>query len=208
MHTSHNNTLIQYFNAGMDYDAYFSLITNLLAEGKTTGAAQYQTPEILAYAKLNVARMNRLHKTIVLNEALKEKLLSINQPQVWLVLTEGWCGDAAQILPVLHEMATVNSMVSLRLLLRDEHLPLMDAYLQNGKSRSIPKLIVVDKLSGKEIFNWGPRPAALQHIYNEMKVANATDEAVKTAIHTWYANDKTLLTQQELLNAFNGIASV
>jgi len=29
----------------------------------------------------------------------KDTIAQINKPQTWLVLTEGWCGDAAQIIP-------------------------------------------------------------------------------------------------------------
>jgi hypothetical protein len=30
---------------------------------------------------------------------------NLNKSYIWLVLTESWCGDAAQILPILNKMA-------------------------------------------------------------------------------------------------------
>ncbi|MFN4006337.1 MAG: thioredoxin family protein [Chitinophagaceae bacterium] len=181
------------------YESYRALIDSLNAEGKTTGNnPAYQTPEILEYAKLNIARMNRIDKTVTLQPAVVQALRQIATPQVWLLLTEGWCGDAAQIVPVIHAMAKENPLIDLRLFLRDENLDLMDAYLQDGKSRSIPKLIATTP-QGYEIFNWGPRPVAAQTLYSDLKSSGVTFATLAEQLHGWYAKDKTLSTQQELL---------
>lgn len=182
-------------NKSMSYQQYRSLINELLAEGKTTGTNQ--SPELFEYAKLNETRMKRVEKTAALLPETVEALSKINQTQHWFLLTEGWCGDAAQIVPVIAKMAEQNAHIQLHILLRDENLELMDLYLQNGKSRSIPKLIITDESFG-ELANWGPRPKALQEIYDEMRNNNADFEAIKYALHKWYHEDKTFHTQQEI----------
>ncbi|MBN9300112.1 MAG: thioredoxin family protein [Filimonas sp.] len=186
-----------YYNKSMTYAAYRKLIDDLFEKGETTGTVQ--SPELTDYARLNIVRMNRLDKTAVLNEATVDALKIVTQPQVWFVLTEGWCGDAAQIVPVLNLIANSNANIELRLLLRDENLDLMDHYLVSGRSRSIPRLIVVDVETDLELFNWGPRPKELQDIYSKLVEDKASFDVVKEKLHSWYAKDKTLSTQREIM---------
>lgn len=185
-----------YASKGMSYEEYRRLIDAFIIIGKST--AKKDSENLLEYSKLNVARMNRLDKTTELVLELKEVVEEINTPQTWLVLTEGWCGDAAQIVPVFDKIAKLNSNIELKFLLRDENLELMDQYLANGKSRSIPKLIVVDE-NFEELFDWGPRPKVLQEMFYHMKANAINNNTIKEEMHRWYAHDKTITTQKEIL---------
>jgi len=75
----------------------------------------------------------------------------------------------------------------------------MDQYLTGGTSRSIPKLIVIDTESMQEQFNWGPRPTVLQELYMKMRAEGMEYGAISQELHGWYAKDKTVSTQKELL---------
>ncbi len=185
-----------YFTEGMNYAEYKELINELLADEKTTG--EDQSEELLEMTRLNIARMTRIDKTINMQPASKEAAAAIKKPQVWLILTEAWCGDAAQTIGVMRAFAKQNSLIEMRFLLRDEHPELMDQYLTDGKNRSIPKLIAVDKASGEELFNWGPRPASLQKQFKDMQSSGVDAEDSEETIHQWYTKDKTLSTQDEL----------
>jgi hypothetical protein len=185
-----------YLQKAISYDAYKHLLDDLLSAGKTTGPQQSEA--MVHYAQLNLQRMHRLEKTIEVLPAVATQLLSVNRPQVWLVLTEGWCGDAAQSLPVIHALAELNSLISLRLLLRDENLELMDRYLTNGVSRSIPKLIAADAATGEVLFTWGPRPAALQESFEGMRSEGLPFDIIKEELQRWYNQNKTIAIQQEL----------
>lgn len=187
----------KYIDSAMDYPAYRKLIDHLLQEGKVTGPQQSES--LAAYTRLNVQRMQRIDKTIQLLPELSTALQNITTPQTWLVITEGWCGDASQIVPVLHAMAEQNPAIQLKLVLRDENLPLMDQYLTDGTSRSIPKLIVLDTETLEEKFNWGPRPTVLQELYKKMRAEGMDYGAISQELHGWYAKDKTQSTQRELL---------
>lgn len=202
-----DNTVL---NAAMPYESYRKLIDDLLAENRTTSEAPgFNTPAMLEYSKLNVARMNRLDKTGKLGADTLEKLSQINQAQTWLVITEGWCGDAAQIVPILQKMAAANSNIQLRFILRDENPEVMAAFLTQG-SRSIPKVIILDTETLEVLGDWGPRPSVAQAMVMAAKeeMENMTDKALKaqryeelkTTLHSWYAQDKTRLTQQEFLD--------
>ncbi len=182
----------------LTYQSYRNLLAQLLNQGKTTGTTQ--SPELTEYARLNMARMKRLDKTVEILPELRDRILSITEPQNWYVLTEGWCGDAAQSLPIMFALSQLTPLISFKLLLRDENLDIMDQYLQYGTSRSIPKLIVKRAADQQELFNWGPRPAALQEIYNELKAAKIPFSEMAETIHHWYTKDKTLSVQKELLD--------
>ncbi|WP_077317696.1 thioredoxin family protein [Virgibacillus proomii] len=77
-----------------------------------------------------------------------------------IMLTEDWCGDAMLNIPILLKLAEAAEM-DVRMLLRDQNLKLMDQYLTNGKSRSIPIFIFIHK-NGNEVAKWGPRADKIQ----------------------------------------------
>jgi hypothetical protein len=187
-----------YLSKGMSYEEYRRLIDALIMVGKST--AERESESLLEYSKMNVVRMKRLDKTIEIIPELCEAIEKNQDPQTWLVLTEGWCGDAAQIVPVFEKIAALNNNIRLRFLLRDQNLNLMDRYLTNV-TRSIPKLIVLNK-DGEEIFNWGPRPKVLQEMFYHMKANAIENSIIKEEMHRWYAADKTITTQKEILELF------
>lgn len=187
----------KYLSNAMDYPGYRKLVDDLLQEGKVTGPQQSES--LAHYTKLNVQRMQRIDKTVKLLPEVSDTLHNIGKPQTWLVITEGWCGDAAQILPLLNAMVNENPLIQLKLVLRDANLELMDQYLTDGTSRSIPKLIVLDTESMEEKFNWGPRPAPLQELYKKMRTEGMDYGAISQELHAWYAKDKTVSTQKEIL---------
>jgi hypothetical protein len=186
----------KYFEKYLTYEDYILLVEDLLKNGKVTGV--HQSPELTEYGKLNHRRMLRIHKSVVVSDEIKAVIEKIEIPQTWVVLTESWCGDAAQIVPVLDVLARFNKNIELKVLLRDENAELMDQYLTNGKSRSIPKLIVIETASTKELFHWGPRPAVTQKLMNMWVADEMPFEEMKEELHLWYAKDRTVHIQQEL----------
>lgn len=184
-----------YFSKGLPYSSYRRLVDELLSEGKVTGANQ--TEALVNYTRLNVQRMNRIDKTVKLLPGTATVIHAITRPQTWLVLTEGWCGDAAQIVPVLNAMASLNPNIALKLVLRDDNLELMDQYL-TGTSRSIPRLLVADTETATELFNWGPRPAALQASFLQWKADGIVAPELTEKVHGWYAKDKAVAIQSDI----------
>ncbi|TYZ11425.1 thioredoxin family protein [Hymenobacter lutimineralis] len=184
-------------SAAYSYPAYRQLINELLAQGLTTGPNQSEA--LTHYARLNVQRMERIDKTVQVLPELLVAAQELPRPYVWLVLTEGWCGDAAQIVPTLEAVAQASQgQLTTRYLLRDENLDLMDRYLTNG-GRAIPKLIMLDAITLEEVAHWGPRPAPAQALFLDLKGQGLSHEAYAEQVHAWYAKDKTRTTQAELL---------
>ena len=142
--------------------------------------------------------MKRGGKTISLNEelinGLSGKKLNI------LVLTETWCGDAAQNTPFLGLLEDTFDDVNIKILLRDEHLDLMNLHLTSG-GMSIPKFIFLDE-EYNIVGDWGPRPAPLQKmVLNNRDSENPIPYSeFSIEIQKWYNADKSVTLQQEILD--------
>lgn len=113
-----------------------------------------------------------------------------------LVLSEDWCGDAVNTVPVVAKLVALSPNTDLRVLERDANLDLMDAHL-TGTSRSIPVVILLDD-SYVERGWWGPRPTVLQGRvsgeWNELEKSDRYREA-----RTWYARDRGRTTLEEVV---------
>ena len=181
----------------ISYSEYRILVKELLDEGKSTGPNQ--SDDLLNYSLLNDKRMKRLDKTIKISEETIAKLKDVKEPQTWLVLTEGWCGDAAQNLPVINKLAEENANIQLRVVLRDENLELMDGFLTNG-GRSIPKLIALNK-NNEVIDTWGPRPTIATKMVADYKAKHGSIDAdFKKDLQVWYNKNKGEDVQENLVS--------
>ena len=183
-------------NEALDYASYREKVNQLLAQNKTTGTDHSEA--MLHYTKMNVQRMNRVEKTTQLNEQILTVIANLKGKYKFLVITEGWCGDAAQIVPVIERIVlTAPNQFELRLVLRDENLPLIDAHLTNG-GRAIPVLLVLGENGELLLPKWGPRPQILQNLMLDWKQESSDMEVLAEKLHSWYAKDKTQAIQQEL----------
>lgn len=195
----------KYIDESMTFAEYIKLIDDLLLDGKTTG--QNQSEAMFNYGKLNRQRMHRLEKTVKLNDLLIEKARNNKRKMIWLIITEGWCGDAAQNIPTIEKIAAENENIETRYVLRDENLELMDAYLTND-ARSIPKLIALDAETLQEIGIWGPRPQAAMDLFYELKSLGIEKPLIMENIQRWYLADKEQSIQQEFENLLDNWAAI
>jgi hypothetical protein len=180
------------------YTAYRNQIKTLLKEGKSSGKEQSEA--LTHYSELNEARMNRLEKTVKISTEIIQKLNQLNGDYIWLVISEGWCGDAAQILPVIYKMAELSERIDLKIVFRDENEDLMNLFLTNG-TKSIPKLIILDKNTLEVLSDFGPRPIGAKQLILDYKAKHGiVDETAKTNLQLWYLHDKGLSIQKEILD--------
>lgn len=182
----------------MGYNDYRNLMETLVLEGKSTG--KNQNDELANYTLLNDRRMKRLDKTIKVDAKTETKIKAYNKKVTWLVLTESWCGDAAQTIPVMNKLAALNDNISLRLLLRDENLELMQRFLSNG-AMAIPKLIAIDGDTAEVVGEWGSRPtAAAKMVIEEKANFGRLRPEFKETLQQWYNKDKGQNTIKDLLS--------
>jgi hypothetical protein len=185
------------------YSEYKKIVSDLLSEGKSTGNEQSES--LLQYSTLNEIRLRRLDKTISVPEEVSAKLKALEKEYIWLVIAEGWCGDAAQILPVLNKMALESDKIDLKIVFRDLNDDLMNQFLTND-ARAIPKLLIIDKELGKVCKHWGPRPkGATDLIKNYKEQFGVVDEEAKTQLQLWYLHDKGLSVQNEVVEMMYSI---
>lgn len=179
------------------YEAYRNTIDTLLKEGKSTG--HEQSADLTHYSELNVTRMNRLDKTMTVADEFAKQLKDLKGDYLWLVISEGWCGDAAQLVPIFHKMAELSPNIEMKIALRDDNDALMNLFLTNG-ARSIPKLIIIDKNTLEVLGDLGPRPQEAKQLILDYKAEHGVvDETAKTNLQLWYLHDKGLSTQKEIM---------
>ncbi len=179
------------------YSDYRKAVTDLFLKGKSSGNDQSES--LTFYSELNITRMNRLDKTMRIDDEVAQKLVALNKEYIWLVLAEGWCGDVAQLLPIFNKMAELNPKIELKILFRDENENLMNQFLTNG-AKAIPKLIVLNKETLEVKVIWGARPKGATDLIKNYKAKfGIVDEKAKAELQLWYLHDKGISTQKELI---------
>ena len=192
------------FTAGLPtphytYPEFRRLVADLAATHRTSGPDQL--PLLLHTTVQNQTHLDRSYQEAILPEVATA--LERYAPATgwdWVVLGEAWCGDTAHVLPVLERMAEAGAgRIHLHVLLRSDHPAVMAAHQTNGKD-SIPKLICLDKATGRELSSWGPRPAEAQklsvdlHADRELRVTQVIKQ-----MNAWYEADQGQSIQREVL---------
>ncbi len=193
-------TIQELIEEGIDnsysYQEYRNIVSNLLVDGKSTGNEQSEA--LTNYSMLNDRRMKRLDKTLKINGFVAETFSKAKTNITWLVLTEGWCGDAAQSLPVINKLSEMNEGIDLRIISRDENDELMNNFLTNG-GKSIPKLIAYNKDTSEVVDTWGPRPSVATKMVHDYKAAHGSlDPQFKEDLQVWYNKDKGINIAEDL----------
>ena len=183
--------LEKYLNESLSWEQYMAHIKDVVENGNKEDD-KYQ------YYPLNLTRIERLLKKIELNDAQKEKLAKLDKEITLVEITEGWCGDAAQILPVVENLVQASDKLTSAVVLRDSN-DLIDSYLTNG-GKSIPIIVGVDKNTKEEVFKWGPRPEWAADILKDYKAGKTTHDEFVVELQKKYNKDKGEAIINELLN--------
>jgi hypothetical protein len=149
--------------------------------------------EYIASMKRNKEEMIGVYNEYQLEDSYKASLQELQPAGLRaLIITADWCGDAMVNLPIFMKIAN-EALIDSRYFIRDENLELMDKYLTNGKSRSIPIIVLIDK-DGNEVVRWGPRAPEAQKLADELfgslppKGTPEFEEAFKKAIPNFQQN--------------------
>jgi len=176
------------------YQAYRDLHKKLVAEKRTTG--DDQSDAHIAFTKLNHSRSNRWEKKYT--PSIDFSALNPEEKEIWLVIAEPWCGDAAQNVPAINKIAEQMPNVSLRLVLRDENPALMDQFLTNG-GRSIPKLIRLNQNTLEVMDTWGARPKAAAFLLEDYKSnPEISKEMFNENMARWYVENNGAAIEADL----------
>ncbi|NCP83863.1 MAG: thioredoxin family protein [Bacteroidetes bacterium] len=188
-------------DSALSWNEFYALSEQLVAEHRTTGSNQSET--LLKYTELNWVRMHRIAKTLSILPEIREKIESLTESYIALVITEAWCGDGAQNLPAIAKICDLSDKLALKVIFRDENLDIMNSYLTNG-AMSIPIIVLLRKVTLEEVGVWGPKPKAAMEILANFK-ANPTmsRDVFYKELHTWYAKNKSVDVQYEFMQLLN-----
>ncbi|NWF51079.1 MAG: thioredoxin family protein [Ignavibacteriaceae bacterium] len=153
------------------------------------------------HKKLNLQRSKRIEKYFSPSDELRQAVSKITEPQLWMMITESWCGDSAQNIPYFAKTAELNPLINFRIILRDTNADIMDNFLTNG-TRSIPKLVVFNE-SGDVLFDWGPRPKPALNLFRELKEKGLEKKQILDELHLWYGRNKGQAVQKEIIGLLN-----
>jgi hypothetical protein len=182
-------------NEYINYDKYIERFTNQV-NSINADSLDEQRKKTFEFLKLNFQRTTRLEKTFEPTDETKKIFSQVVKSQQWIIITETWCGDSAQIVPVIAKLAQLNNKINLKVLLRDSNLDYMDLYLTNG-GRAIPKLVVYDE-NNEELFQWGARPKVAQDLFTRLKNEGMEKTDINKELHLWYGRNRGKEIEKEI----------
>ena len=94
----------EHLEAAVSYETYRREMKRK-AETEDPDALSERDQKYLDYITLNDRRTDRVHEEYRPSDRLRALIEEIERPQTWLVITEDWCGDSAQVLPIIAEAA-------------------------------------------------------------------------------------------------------
>lgn len=188
------NSLNEFWNTAVTYEQYLKDSENKIKV--LENATSQEDLQSLEYYQLGLTRMKRVGKTYKPQPELVEKLEKKNFKGKILIISEGWCGDAAMIVPVIHYFFENKNEV--KITYRDQN-NLIDSYLTNG-SKSIPVVLILDE-NNQPIHHWGPRPKTGMEMLKKYKQNPDTYSAEEfhNDLQIYYTKDKGKEIIEELL---------
>jgi hypothetical protein len=179
------------------FETYMAFVHELVESSSCSGEI---TADHIQSTKVNEQRMMRIWKQVIIDDKLSKLIRSVDQDWEWVVLTESWCADGAQNLPIVAKMAALSDKIKLKIILRDENPVLMEQYLTNG-ARAIPKLICKNIATGEVNGVWGPRPAEIQETIVALKAAGkfTSHYELLREVQFLYAKDSGQAIQRDFL---------
>ena len=100
---------------------------------------------------------------------------------------------------MMNKVAELSNTISLKVILRDDNLDVMNRFLTNN-AMSIPKLIMIDDISGAILGEWGSRPKiATQKVLDYKTQHGMLTSGFKEELQVWYNKDKGQSTLRDLM---------
>ncbi|WP_185146663.1 thioredoxin family protein [Chryseobacterium sp.] len=188
-------TIKNYWEKAVTLQQYLSDTEERIS--KLEGSNDEEEKTYLEYYKLGMTRMHRVMKTYHPQDDLLKKLNEKEFKGKILIISEGWCGDASMIVPVINTFFEGKNEV--RIIYRDQNLDLMNRYLTNG-AMSIPIVLILNE-NDEVISFWGPRPKAGMEMLKKHKAdpENYNADDFHNDLQVYYTKNKGEDIIEELL---------
>lgn len=184
-----------YWNRAISFEQYVKDIEDEILSDKNL--------EFKPYFELNKKRMDRILNTYLVKEAQMKQFDGLNYSGKLLIITEGWCGDAAQSLPVIYRF--FKKFLEIKIVYRDQNEDLMNQYLTND-SKSIPIVLILNE--DKEVVaHWGPRPEFGNELFRHYKNNEETypKEKLMEDMQMAYNKDKGAAIIEEMIKTIAAV---
>lgn len=184
-----------YWNRAITFEQYVKDIEDEILSDKNL--------EFKPYFELNKKRMDRILNTYLVKEAQMKQFDVLNYSGKLLIITEGWCGDAAQSLPVIYRF--FKKFLEIKIVYRDQNEDLMNQYLTND-SKSIPIVLILNE--DKEVVaHWGPRPEFGNELFRHYKNNEETypKEKLMEDMQMAYNKDKGAAIIEEMIKTIAAV---
>lgn len=185
----------------LSFEAYLDFHQNICA-GNYGSHSIYEREKTMQHTKVNLSILQNVLETISLEKKLYNSFSKIGK-QDWIYITEPWCGAGSFVMPLFHAISMAQSNINFTIYLRDENELLMQQALTNG-SKTIPKLLILNE-EDEILGTWGPRPKAALALASKLKSENKISSEINEGLIEWYLNDKTMTTQEEILQLIKSI---
>ena len=189
------NNVQKYWEKAVSYNDYLQHSRQKILELQQSAAEEDR--KLLDYYQLGLTRMRRVGKTYQISEVQQQRFSEKNFKGKILIISEGWCGDAAMVVPVIHRFFGDEHV---RIVYRDENDELITQYLTNG-GKSIPIVLLLDQ-DGNVVSHWGPRPAHGMELLKKYKSSPEiyTADDFHNELQVYYTKNKGRDIVEELLH--------
>jgi hypothetical protein len=117
-------------------------------------------PDYLEHMQKHRGMIQKVSGEVRLSPGDEEFFRSLRAPINALAISEDWCPDCAQNLPVLEAIAKANPAIQLRLVGREDNLDLL-AHALKGDRKCIPTFFFFDA-DWNELGHWVERPVGVE----------------------------------------------
>jgi len=189
------NSVEKYWKKAVSYTDYLYHSEQKIKELQQSSSEEDR--RFLEYYQLGLTRMHRVGKTYRPDEKQLKRFSEKGFRGKILIISEGWCGDAAMIVPVVHRFFGDECV---RMVYRDENEELISQYLTNG-GKSIPIVLILDQ-EENVTSHWGPRPAHGMELLKKYKNSPQTYTAddFHNELQVYYTKNKGLDIVEEILD--------
>lgn len=138
------------FASGTSYEEYRARI---LAAGGIMEELLIASETSLANEEIDVEPFRRLPETVRV-----------------LVLSEDWCGDCTDNLPIVNRLADESGKLDVRIASRDDNLEIMDRFRKYGEFQAIPLILFLDA-QGEVVGDLKERPERVTEVRKQKREA-------------------------------------
>ncbi len=181
----------KYWDEGVTFEEYL-----VRAKRDYENMTDGDDDEMKEYYRLGIQRMERMVSRFHPDADQVSLLSQMNFKGKILIVSEPWCGDASQALPVISAFFGTDHV---RITYRDKEPSLIDDFLTNG-AKSIPVVIILNE--SFEVINvWGARPQYGRELLAKYKQDPEaySKELFHNDLQVYYAKNKGYDTITEIL---------